>query len=197
MKSIRVLVSALTLQSALLLLHAQSPVIYSFGGDPDGANPKRSVTLSGSSLYGTTVYGGTGDGTVFQLLSSSGSWSETVLYSFAGGTGDGSYPYAGLLLSGGVFYGTTYYGGTHNAGTVFSQAAARCRAFARPIAPEDIESPNLYVAASRINRRLARRNVDCQFQPSALPGQHLSQRPSRSGDRGMAARRGPNYSHIG
>ena len=56
MKSIRVLVSALTLQSALLLLHAQSPVIYSFGGDPDGANPKRSVTLGGSSLYGTTVY---------------------------------------------------------------------------------------------------------------------------------------------
>jgi hypothetical protein len=92
MKSIRVLVSALTLQSAVLVLRAQSPVIYSFGGDPDGANPKRSVTLSGSSLCGTTVYGGTGDGTVFQLLSSSGSWSETVLYSFAGGTGDGSEP---------------------------------------------------------------------------------------------------------
>jgi uncharacterized repeat protein (TIGR03803 family) len=72
MKSIRVLVSALTLQSALISLHAQSPVIYSFGGDPDGANPKRSVTLSGSSLYGTTVYGGSGDGTVFQLTSSSG-----------------------------------------------------------------------------------------------------------------------------
>jgi uncharacterized repeat protein (TIGR03803 family) len=83
MRRIRVLVSALTLQSALLLLRGQSPVIYSFGGDPDGANPKRSVTLSGSSLYGTTVYGGSGDGTVFQLLSSSGSWSETVLYSFA------------------------------------------------------------------------------------------------------------------
>ena len=178
MRRIRVLVSALTLQSALLLLRGQSPVIYSFGGDPDGANPKRSVTLSGSSLYGTTVYGGSGDGTVFQLLSSSGSWSETVLYSFAGGsgdgsepdgnlvisgsslygttseggtaglgtvfrlkdtsgtwtesviynfaggTGDGSYPYAGLLLSGGVFYGTTYYGGTYGAGTVFSLSAS-------------------------------------------------------------------------
>jgi hypothetical protein len=50
MKSIRVLVSAPTLPSAMLLLHAQSPVIYSFAGNPDGANPKRSVAISGSSL---------------------------------------------------------------------------------------------------------------------------------------------------
>src|ERR1700683_2457135 len=111
MKSIRVLVSALTLQSALISLHAQSPVIYSFGGDPDGANPKRSVTLSGSSLYGTTVYGGTGDGTVFQLLWSSGSWSETVLYSFAGGPSDGSEPDGNLAIDGSALYGTTSVGG--------------------------------------------------------------------------------------
>ncbi|MGA2742017.1 MAG: hypothetical protein ABSG65_31820 [Bryobacteraceae bacterium] len=32
MKSIRFLISALTLQSAILLLHAQSPTIYSFAG---------------------------------------------------------------------------------------------------------------------------------------------------------------------
>lgn len=81
--------------------------------------------ISGSSLYGTTSEGGTsGLGTVFRLKDTSGTWTESVIYNFAGGTGDGSYPYAGLLLSGGVFYGTTYYGGTYGAGTVFSLSAS-------------------------------------------------------------------------
>jgi hypothetical protein len=113
MNSISVLrfFSALTLQSALLLLHSQSPVIYSFAGNPDGANPKRSVIINGSSLYGVTPFGGSGDGTVFRLTSSSGSWSETVLYSFAGGTGDGSEPDGDLLLNGSALYGTTSEGG--------------------------------------------------------------------------------------
>jgi uncharacterized repeat protein (TIGR03803 family) len=113
------LVSALALQSALLLLHAQSPVIYSFAGSPDGANPKRSVIINGSSLYGTTVYGGSGYGTIFQLTSSSGSWSEAVLYSFAGGTSDGSEPDGNLVLSGSTLYGTTSVAGASGYGTVF------------------------------------------------------------------------------
>ena len=45
--------------------------------------------------------------------------TETVLYSFKGGT-DGTYPPAGLMMdSSGALYGTTVYGGTANAGTVF------------------------------------------------------------------------------
>jgi uncharacterized repeat protein (TIGR03803 family) len=64
--------------------------------------------------------GVSGLGTVFKLKDSSGTWTESVIYNFAGGTGDGSYPYAGLVLTGGVYYGTTYYGGTYGGGTVYS-----------------------------------------------------------------------------
>src|SRR6202034_570658 len=82
-------------------------------------NPKRSVIINGSSLYGTTVYGGSGYGTIFQLTSSSGSWSEAVLYTFAGGTSDGSEPDGNLVLSGSTLYGTTSIAGASGYGTVF------------------------------------------------------------------------------
>jgi len=85
------------------------------GGEPDGA-----LVINGSSLYGTTSIGGTNsDGTAFQLKYSSGTWTETVLYDFAGGN-DGANPYAGLVQTGGVLYGTTYNGGSSSDGTVFS-----------------------------------------------------------------------------
>jgi uncharacterized repeat protein (TIGR03803 family) len=96
--------------------------LHSFAGGPsDGSEPDGNLVLSGASFYGTTAVGGaSGYGTAFKLKDSSGTWTESVIYNFAGGSGDGSYPYAGLALSGGVFYGTTFYGGTHNAGTVYS-----------------------------------------------------------------------------
>jgi uncharacterized repeat protein (TIGR03803 family) len=49
-----------------------------------------------------------------------GKWTETVLYSLAGGTNDGSYPEAGLLLDAtGSLYGTTFSGGQFGKGTAF------------------------------------------------------------------------------
>jgi uncharacterized repeat protein (TIGR03803 family) len=54
------------------------------------------------------------------LASSAWASSETVLYNFNGGTGDGYYPYAGLIADkAGNFYGTTYQGGASGYGTVF------------------------------------------------------------------------------
>jgi uncharacterized repeat protein (TIGR03803 family) len=41
-----------------------------------------------------------------------------VLHSF-GGSGDGEFPYAGLINVNGTLYGTTTHGGAKNAGTVF------------------------------------------------------------------------------
>jgi uncharacterized repeat protein (TIGR03803 family) len=72
------------------------------------------------NLYGTTVEGGTSNlGTVFELSPSKNGWSESVLYSFAGGK-DGSEPYAGLAFdAAGNLYGTTYEGGSYSDGTVF------------------------------------------------------------------------------
>jgi uncharacterized repeat protein (TIGR03803 family) len=94
-------------------------VLHSFVGGSDGATPYAGLIQgSDGNFYGTTWEGGAnGDGTVFKISSSG---TETVLYSFAGGSNDGADPYAALIQgSDGNFYGTTGAGGTSNAGTVF------------------------------------------------------------------------------
>jgi uncharacterized repeat protein (TIGR03803 family) len=72
---------------------------------------------SDGNFYGTTYFGGaSGLGTVFKVTPSG---TETVLYSFTGGS-DGEHPYAGVIQgSDGNFYGTTYFGGMSGYGTVF------------------------------------------------------------------------------
>ena len=79
-------------------------VLKNFTGS-DGADPSCGPdVLSGSTLYGTTHYGGSSDdGTVFKLNTDGTGY--TVLKNFTGS--DGAYPYAGLTLSGSVLYGTT------------------------------------------------------------------------------------------
>jgi uncharacterized repeat protein (TIGR03803 family) len=104
-------------------------VLYRFGanGATDGANPYAGlITDTNGNFYGTTAYGGTNsNGTVYKLTpNSTGGYTESVLHSFAGGTGDGAIPVASLITDGnGNFYGTTQYGGTNNNGTVFKLIA--------------------------------------------------------------------------
>jgi uncharacterized repeat protein (TIGR03803 family) len=85
----------------------------------DGAHPYAGLTILNGKLYGTTFEGtsagGSLAGTVFEVSPSGG---ERVLHIFGSGT-DGTYPYAGLTVLGGMLYGTTYYGGTNNEGTAF------------------------------------------------------------------------------
>ena len=117
--------------------------IYSFTGiNGDGGNPMGALILDASgNLYGTTNAGGlntgqcfpfpftqtTGCGTVFELVNSSGTYTEKILYSFTGGN-DGGNPYnfsAGLIAdASGDLYGTTALGGSacltsFNCGVVF------------------------------------------------------------------------------
>jgi uncharacterized repeat protein (TIGR03803 family) len=99
-------------------------VLYSFAGGSDGANPYAGVVQgSDGNFYGTTYAGGSnGLGTVFKLTPSG---TETVLYSFAGGSSDGANPEAGLIqASDGNFYGMTYRGGSSGLGTVFKLTPA-------------------------------------------------------------------------
>jgi uncharacterized repeat protein (TIGR03803 family) len=127
--------SALTLAvlSALLLtLIAARPaqaqtetVLYNFCSQPncsDGAGPQSNLTFDGAgNLYGTTIGGGLGYGTVFELSpNGSGGWNETVLHSFTGGA-DGSNPtYSGVIFDGGGnLYGTAWAGGAYGYGVVF------------------------------------------------------------------------------
>ncbi len=103
-------------------------VLYSFlgvGGGGDGWNPFAGLIMDGAgNLYGTTDAGGNGSvstctggfGTVFELTpNGSGGYTESVLYSFNGGTSDGIGPYAAVVMdSQGNLYGTTTGGGNGN-----------------------------------------------------------------------------------
>jgi uncharacterized repeat protein (TIGR03803 family) len=88
----------------------------------DGTWPLVGLTRDASgNLFGATYNGGTyGFGTVFKMtMSSSGTWSESVLYSFTGGA-DGSQPEAPITIdSAGNLYGSTVYGGAHSVGAIF------------------------------------------------------------------------------
>ncbi len=97
----------------------ESVLYYFKGGTSDAAGPRAGLIMdSAGDLYGTTAFGGVNnDGTVFKI---SASGTETVLYSFAGGTTDGSDPMGRLIMDGlGNIYGVTNTGGVINDGTVF------------------------------------------------------------------------------
>jgi hypothetical protein len=104
-------------------------VLYEFMGSDDGAYPQAGLIFDGTgNLYGTTEGGGAyvnncaigsvllpglvpGCGLIFELMpNSDGTWTESVLYSFADNQ-DGAFPLCGLILDGaGNLYGTTVLG---------------------------------------------------------------------------------------
>lgn len=101
-------------------------VLYSFVFESaDGIDPAAGLLMdSASNLYGTTLLGGLGNGTVFKLApNGSGGYVESILHAFSAGT-DGASPQAGLITdSTGKLYGTTTAGGnqacTNGCGTAF------------------------------------------------------------------------------
>lgn len=104
----------------------QETVIYSFTGGSDGGHPGSGTLTfdSAGNIYGTTGSGGLtcqfgGCGVVYKLTRSGGSWTESVLYSFTGGS-DGNTPIAGVTFDiSGHLYGTTFYGGANQQGVVY------------------------------------------------------------------------------
>ena len=123
--AIMVLLLFLIFVFLFLMLTAQSAqaqtynVIHNFTGGRDGGNPNAGLSMDGAgNLYGTTLNGGSGYGTVFKLSDSGSGWAFTQLYSFSGN--DGAGPAGGLTIGpDGAFYGTTYWGGGSGSGTVF------------------------------------------------------------------------------
>ncbi len=75
------------------------------------------------NFYGATWNGGTsGQGLVYKLKrNAKGKWTQTVLYNFGSGAGDGLDPQMPFLAldKRGALYGTTPTGGAYNRGTVF------------------------------------------------------------------------------
>jgi uncharacterized repeat protein (TIGR03803 family) len=100
-------------------------VLYSFCSATnctDGTGPYSQLVIDKSgNLFGTTINGGAADwGTLFKLTPDG---TETVLHSFTGGTADGCYPFAGVIVDkSGNFYGTTDECGPGADGTVFKIA---------------------------------------------------------------------------
>lgn len=97
-------------------------VLYSFTGGADGRSPQAGVILDAvGNIYGTTAGGGSnGNGTVFELSpDSSGTWTETVLYS-SGSSGPGDVPISKLTFdAAGNLYGTMAQCVSGCYGTVF------------------------------------------------------------------------------
>jgi uncharacterized repeat protein (TIGR03803 family) len=92
-------------------------LLHSFGGVGDGSTPEAGVVLSGSTLFGTTCWGGSsGYGTIFKIETNGLGYS--TMKDFLGGT-SGSDPAAELVLSGSTLYGTTWGGGYSSGSTVF------------------------------------------------------------------------------
>jgi uncharacterized repeat protein (TIGR03803 family) len=94
----------------------------------EGANPEAGLTLSGTTLYATTLNGGDGGEGVVFAVNTNGT-GLTILHSFitrylpvgsSDGNLDGANPQAALILSGDTLYGTAIDGGVGNAGTVFA-----------------------------------------------------------------------------
>jgi uncharacterized repeat protein (TIGR03803 family) len=99
-------------------------VLWTFENGADGGGPQAGVIFDhAGNLYGTTLYGGSGDGcgTVFQLVPTlGGGWTKNILHSFNSMSLDGCFPYGGLTFdAAGNLYGTTVSGGTDDTGAVF------------------------------------------------------------------------------
>ncbi|MDR3455913.1 MAG: hypothetical protein P4N60_00590 [Verrucomicrobiae bacterium] len=97
--------------------------LYSFTNGTDGKNPYATLLLSGNTLYGTTYNGGTStNGTIFRINTNGTGF--TSLYSFTRmintTNSDGANPYAALIVTNGILYGTTVYGGRYGSGTVYA-----------------------------------------------------------------------------
>jgi uncharacterized repeat protein (TIGR03803 family) len=114
-------------------------VIHSFSG-PDGYWPQALILDAAGNIYGATQYGGDssitcewgysyGCGTVFELAhNTDGTWTESVLAAFTGGSGsstDGWDLLGGVVFdAAGNLYGTTAAGGieTYGVGEVYKLA---------------------------------------------------------------------------
>jgi uncharacterized repeat protein (TIGR03803 family) len=111
--------------------------LYSFQDQPDGASPYGGVIFDkDGNLYGTTYYAGANDvGTVYKLTHANGSWTETVIYNFKGGS-DGDSPISTLVADAkGNLYGTTSDGGAAKCGcgTIFGLAPGSAGAWTEKV----------------------------------------------------------------
>ncbi len=96
-------------------------ILHTFSGQTagDGDGPRGGLVSDGSSLYGTTMYGGADDyGTIFAVNPDGSGYS--VLRDFSAQSDGAAGPVGSLVSDGSTLYGTASYYGPNYYGTVFS-----------------------------------------------------------------------------
>jgi uncharacterized repeat protein (TIGR03803 family) len=87
-------------------------------GSSDGGRPHGSLIRSGSTLYGTTLWGGSnGTGTIFKINTDGTGFQ--LLHSFISPAADGRWPYGTLLLYDSTLYGMASSEETGYGGNIF------------------------------------------------------------------------------
>ena len=95
-------------------------VLRTFESFSTGCSPQGTATLEGTVLYGTTLFCGAFSRGVVFAMNTDGTGYQ-VLHDFAGGAGDGDYPYFNrLVLCASTLYGMTALGGAPDLGVVYS-----------------------------------------------------------------------------
>jgi uncharacterized repeat protein (TIGR03803 family) len=90
--------------------------LVTFNGAEKGGGPRSTLTLSGTTLYGMTQYGGaSNNGVVFKIEKDGTGFAKLKdCYDIPGGGSPNS-----VITDGSYIYGTTYEGGTKGYGTIY------------------------------------------------------------------------------
>jgi uncharacterized repeat protein (TIGR03803 family) len=110
--------------------------LYEFRGGTDAEQAGTGVIFdSAGNLYGSAGGGCIVecDGTIFKLSpNSDGTWTESIIYTFPGGT-DGGFPSALAFDAASNLFGTTFSGGPKDSGTVFEMTQSSSGLWAKQI----------------------------------------------------------------
>jgi hypothetical protein len=107
-----VVLVVLVLSGSVFAVGPVEKLVYRFQLPPDSASPQGGLVADpAGNLYGTTAGGVNDAGVVFELsppATLGGLWTETILYRFGNGVGDGAKPSTTLILDKqGNLYGST------------------------------------------------------------------------------------------
>ena len=97
-------------------------ILHSFGGSPNDGSGVGIFTVVGSTIYGSTIGGGSSSNGTLYSLGTDGS-NFKILHHFGSVANDGIYPLE-FQVSGSTIYGVTPYGGSHSNGTVYTISTA-------------------------------------------------------------------------
>jgi uncharacterized repeat protein (TIGR03803 family) len=118
-------------------------IAYSFSGRNDGTAPLSGLTTGpDGALYGTASGGRWGGGVVYRLaVNASGSYVQSVIYAFTGGT-DGNVPSGSIAFDArGRLYGSTAFGGDLKCSYAHAGTQDGCGVLFRLSPPADRRGP--------------------------------------------------------